>query len=100
LQVFGAVYRNINDAGPELFFQLFCKNALAADFRQGTIQDFVSLCFNDDKICFNATFFEQVLYVIGLPEGQFTATCSDFYMHDFYYLLLASSFICFFDPNS
>jgi hypothetical protein len=58
-------------------FKLFDKQALAADFAQRPIQDLVALGGHAQDVHLAALRTQQVLHVMGLPQGKTAFTGGD-----------------------
>jgi hypothetical protein len=80
--VFQAVNRQVDAAVQKGFLDLFHKQALAAHFGQGNVEDFISLGFDDFQPHrdIRKPGFQFRLDPVGLPQGQSAAAGADDYV--------------------
>jgi hypothetical protein len=86
------VYRQVDLAVNERILELFYKQSLIADFRQGGVKDLIPFGFYD--LQFNIKGFiqryQETFYCLGLKQRQLRSTGSDYNLQ-FYYSKLKNS---------
>ena len=71
------MHRQIGTAFFQGHFEFFDKQALAAHFAQRTVEDLVALGGHAQDVHLMPHATQQVLHVVGLPEGQTTFAGGD-----------------------